>query len=368
MKVVINILHTVKYTDRIERLASGGIRSKDHSVKVRILADGPRPHNAPQSWEWIHWPDVRWQDRLARLFVTNVLEADADYYYFGDDDVLIDVDGMVRTLGMTNETQEPVMWGCSPITGICHESWWEMLIADAGHLITKPRESLYIEYCSTVMNNRLVTTARNSPQAHAMYAWSQKLHAGDIQLPTLGWMFDAKYVHGSKCKSLQFPSFHDSSVLCSEGDKWHIHGVRNCEMTSHETLMRMIDASPRSREKLTEAMYPELQFGIDVKEVIGQPFMIGYFYAHWLAPMYRETFGTDTSLSASAHSSDRGTMLWGAEIVSWRTIGGGFEVDTPQGPLQFLWRAGRNLVGIFKNSDDMFVRGTVRALWFDEDA
>ena len=51
MKVVINILHTVKYTDRIERLASGGIRSKDHSVKVRILADGPRPHNAPQSWE-----------------------------------------------------------------------------------------------------------------------------------------------------------------------------------------------------------------------------------------------------------------------------------------------------------------------------
>ena len=350
MKIAVNILGTSKNIERLRVLTAGAIRSSQHDVVMNFLAEGDRPEFLPREWNWIRSDHVNPTNRHVHAMISGIASPAYDFNIFCDDDVIIDIDEMVRKFA---KNQEPCLWTTWPGGNLSHQ-YQDDVRNNAGKFLNgKSTSSISVGFCSAVVNRRMMQMALDQDALPVLMkisdAISKRGFIPDLQLSILAWMLGVRNVTGNLNGGTCWPCFLASSVLCKTGSMWHIHATGESRLVPSKTLISCIENAPFvSAEELTTALYPSLTKGIKARDYTNRTLDIGYFWRPWRSrcpdievggPYYADKLTLHDS--GSVHSSSAGN-----KFVKWESCESGFVLkDNLNEEYHFKWRHNLGVVG-----------------------
>jgi hypothetical protein len=276
MKILISMLATDKYPNRLKLVSSGSVRSKSgaHDVIFNMTAEGKKPDFLDDRFNWLNCEDIFISHRV--LFgMERALECkDWDYVVFCDDDCVIDIDRFVEQAESSRGV--PTLWYAHPGMG-CNPELAQVIRKHAsGFLVNKNLNDLFMGFCTTVYNRSMMELLDNNREAlRAVWKiseefWGQHM-VGDCQAPLLGYLLGAHPIRGDRSNCSCWPAFMSSSLLCKTGKMWHVHGLREskedfCPRFTQECMLNLVQKSPQDREKVLETWFDTLVSGVKSKD------------------------------------------------------------------------------------------------------
>jgi len=366
MKIAVNILGTSKNVDRLRVLTAGAIRSSQHEVIMNFVAEGERPEFIPKEWNWIRSDHVNPTNRHVHAMISGIASPAYDFNVFCDDDVIIDIDAMVRKF---SKNQEPCLWTTWP-GGNLAQQYRDDVRNNAGKFLNgKSISSISVGFCSAVVNRRMMQMALEQDALPVLMrisdAISKRGFFPDLQLSILAWMIGVRNITGNSNGGTCWPCFLASSVLCKTGSMWHVHATGESPLVPSEALIKCISKSPYvSVDDLITDLYPSLKKGIKAKDYIGHAMNIGYFWRPWRSrcpdiEVNGPYFANNVVLTRGGEVSQQGQEK---TFEAWESCDDGFVLhDIKKEQHYFKWRHRLGVVGLpplrFVNDNGMMLIG-----------
>lgn len=358
-----NALSSFKLEKRLEVLTENGIINKSHEVRVRLPAEGKKPSLLPKNWEWIDWGCHLRGERHIRLAAEGMLDLEADYTIFCDDDSLTNIDHMVRVLDSQNDRVTPTIWLGEP--GRMFQKNWEHSFKEyVGHLmLEKELSSMFLGYEISTINKPLAKLLNGSEQAKRILKYCDFLDkkitgvysTPDLQISMASWLFGAKQIIKSESRCQQWPNFFNYSGINPDGNLWHIHWIDHGKFVKLQDVKSVLKICPTyDFESVFSKLFFSVKKGFKARNLFGRKFRTGEYHHYWHAgelDAYPSTMppiiiNSNGTIAIEIGHSDQ-TAEWG----KWESINDGMSIQTPTYKAFLKWTHGDMFVGYGVNCD-----------------
>lgn len=336
MKILVSMIATSKYEDRLKLVQARTIRSKSnqHDVCFYLMAEGDRPIFLDEKFNWINCDDLFISHRVIRGIEIAAEETDNwDYVIFCDDDCVIDIDKFVEQAEQFRH--QPTLWTTHPGMGPTKEIHHSLNKHANKFMMGKNVENLFIGFCTTVYNKKLLELVKSNREAvEAIWKISYELFNNkmytDLQGSILGFLLGAKHIRGHDSHGTCWPAFLSSSLLCRTGNMWHVHGFRETKdgfnpKFKQECLLKMITNAPMQRFDLLESWFSSFHRGFKAKNWCGIKLHMHRHMTPWIGwrlskpeilatepEIYFDESTKKINITNTAHELPRGTFDWEA--------------------------------------------------------
>jgi hypothetical protein len=282
MKVHVVAPFGVNQHQRADHFKSVAFRSRDHQLSFTILADGATESWAEPHHNWLDLHDWHWSKKATVALKEKLIPTDCDLYLFCDNDVVVDIDEMVRDCSSDNPVTSPFMW-----TGIPGHTWCEEV--DAKHFIklkdgcpiSTSNYGTHISQCSTVVNAKYMGALYASCMADSLLRIQEEIYFDiDVVTSVLGCALNIPGRRAANAECRPFLLTHSRVV---EGYKmWHVHHIFDNPIIDNAKLNTLLQRNtPTGIDDAMSCMFKETVRGVKAKTLFNQRFNIGWFWCPW---------------------------------------------------------------------------------------
>lgn len=355
MKILISMLATSKYENRLRLLNEGTIRSKSgqHELCFNLIADGERPNFLDKKFNWIRCDDIFISHRTL-YGLERALECDDwDYVIMCDDDCVIDVDQFVQQ----NQGIEkgPSIWTTHPGMNANLELA-NVIRKHAGKFVnTKIVNDLYMGFCTSIFNKSMMNLIKSNRDAlKSTWKISEELWGshmvGDCQTSVLAYLLDADHIRGQVNNGTCWPSFMSSSLLCTTGTMWHVHGLRESKEGAlpcfkQNCLINLVKNCPMNRDEMMTTWFDTFQHGFKARDWSDKPVYRHRHLLSWIGWRHSKEniikHEEKTIFRSNSDLKNSGTIFYENRNFNWEACDGGlrifFGADKNHGSMVFRW-------------------------------
>jgi hypothetical protein len=355
-----NALSSHKLEPRLRVLMHGGLNVGKHEVRVRLPAEGERPKFLPAEWEWIDWGCYLRGERHIRLPAHGILDLDADYHVFCDDDSLTDINHMVRHLDSQNEPDVPTIWTAWP--GRHFPKEWEASFRKSVRELmpNRPVHDMWIGYEISIINKSLARLMNGSEHSKRILQYSDFLDESvvgiystpDLQISMTSWLLGARHINGMGAMCEQWPNYLNYSGINPKGTLWHIHWIDTGIHVDMKDVAAIVGGEGTSDvDEIFTRIFRKSSCGFKARDFLNRQLKIGAYFPYWHAGRV-EPFPLENEPTIVLNSNKTITVVRAGERVGdgmpvkWESIPGGLAVRWNNGmSSRFRWIYNRMMVG-----------------------